>query len=76
MSVMIQIRNVPQSVHKKLKARAALEGVSLSDYLLEIVTKAAERPTTEQLLERIAQLEPVRVEETAAQAIRKERDRA
>jgi plasmid stability protein len=45
----IQIRHVPDGLHRKLKARAALEGLSLSDYLLQEVRRMAERPTTADL---------------------------
>src|SRR5437762_2528893 len=41
MSTMIQIRNVPGDLHRRLKARAALAGMSLSDYLLHEIRRAA-----------------------------------
>ena len=44
-STMVQIRNVPPEFHRRLKARAALEGMSMSDYILREVGKALERPT-------------------------------
>ena len=53
MSKMIQIRNVPDDLHRKLKARAAEQGVSLSDYLLRMAERDAERPTIAELTERI-----------------------
>jgi plasmid stability protein len=74
MSKMIQIRNVPDGLHRRLKARAALEGRSLSDYLLEELRRMAERPTLEELRQRIAAREPVRLDEPAAEAVRAERD--
>lgn len=49
----VQIRNMPQETHEILKARAARAGLSLSDYLLQELTKSAERPTREELIERI-----------------------
>jgi antitoxin FitA len=52
MSVMIQIRNVPDSLHRQLKSRAALEGMSLSDYLLREARQSAERPTLREIQER------------------------
>ena len=55
MTKMIQIRNVPDHVQRKLKARAALAGMALSDYLLAEVRILAERPTVTELLERVAQ---------------------
>ena len=54
MSTMIQIRHVPDSLHRKLKVCAATEGLSLSDYLLRQVKQAAEQPTMAEILERIA----------------------
>jgi plasmid stability protein len=50
---MIQIRNVPADVHRKLKSRAAVEGISLSDYLLKEIRNVAERPTIEELAKRL-----------------------
>src|SRR3546814_15248840 len=49
MPAMIQIRNVPEALHRRLKSRAALAGMSLSDYLLSEVRAVAERPTIEDL---------------------------
>src|SRR2546429_136347 len=51
---MIQLRHVPDDLHRKLKARAALEGLSLSDYLLREVRRVAERPTWAELRHRLA----------------------
>jgi hypothetical protein len=51
---MIQIRHVPEPLHRKLKARAALEGLALSDYLLREVRRVAERPTLDEIKERCA----------------------
>lgn len=75
MSRMIQLRNVPDELHRKLKARAALEGMSLSDYLLREVRRAAERPTPDELRQRLAQLPPVNPKVPPARAVREERDR-
>ena len=55
MSKMIQIRNVPDDLHRRLKSLAALAGMSLSDYLLNEIRHIAERPTFEELRARIAQ---------------------
>jgi predicted nucleic acid-binding protein len=49
MNVMIQIRNVPAPLHRRLKSRAALAGMSLSDYLLNEITRVAERPSLDEL---------------------------
>lgn len=71
---MIQIRHVPDQVHREIKARAALAGMSLSDYLLAEMKRLLERPTREQMLKRLAGLTPVRTRVRAADVIRAERD--
>jgi antitoxin FitA len=75
MSVMIQIRNVPDALHRQLKARAAMAGLSLSDYLLGEIRHAAERPTLDELRARLAQRRPVTPSVAPAEAVRIERDR-
>ena len=74
MSRMIQIRNVPDSIHRTLKSRAALAGMSLSDYLLKEIRLIAERPTMEEIRRRLEQLEPIVLPESAAEVIRAERN--
>ena len=74
MPSMIQIRHVPDSLHRALKARAAQEGKSLSDYLLREIQRVAERPALEELKERLALLSPVHPRVPPAQIIREERD--
>ena len=71
---MIQLRHVPDDLHRKLKARAALEGLSLSDFLLREVKKVAERPTLAELRARLARRVPVVTRETPGRAIRAERE--
>jgi plasmid stability protein len=71
---MLQIRNVPEDVHRKLKARAALAGMSMSEYALRELRKALERPTREELLARIAELPAPKLEPPPAVLIREERD--
>jgi plasmid stability protein len=75
MSKMIQLRHVPDDLHRKLKARAALEGLSLSDYLLREIERMAERPTVAELRERIAHRAPVTLRVPPARAVRVERER-
>ena len=60
MPVMVQIRNVPSDLHRELKARAALEGMSLSDYLLREVRYALGRPTLDEIRKRLSSRQPVR----------------
>ena len=74
MPTMIQIRNVPDALHRKLKSRAALAGMSLSDYLLSEIREMARRPTLEELRERLEQRSEVNPSVTPAQAIHAERD--
>jgi antitoxin FitA len=74
MPKMIQLRHVPDGVHRKLKSRAARKGMSLSDYLVSEVTKIAEQPTLEEVLARIRRLPPVELPGSAAAAVRAERD--
>lgn len=74
MSVMIQVRHVPDALHRKLKARAAEEGMSLSEYLLGELRRIAERPTRREILARIAADEPVDLPISAAKLVRAERD--
>lgn len=71
---MLQIRNVPEEVHRTLKSRAALAGMSLSEYALAELRRAAERPTREEVLARIAARNPARLPRPAAAAVRAERD--
>jgi plasmid stability protein len=67
---MIQIRNVPDDLHRRLKARAALAGMSLSDYLLKEIREVAERPTIEELRARLARRSRVEPSESTADAVR------
>ena len=71
---MIQIRNVPDALHRKLKSRAALAGMSLSDYLLREIRQVAEQPTLEEMLARLQRREPSNLTESPADAVRSERD--
>ena len=74
MTAMIQIRNVPDALHRRLKSRAALAGMSLSDYLLGEIRRVAERPTLEELRARLEQRPAIVPSEAPAQAVRAERD--
>jgi len=75
MAKMIQLRNVPDDLHRKLKARAALSGMSLSDYLLRQIRYVAEKPTMEEMMRRLEAAEPVITRITNAQAVREEREK-
>ena len=73
MAKMIQLRNVPDELHRKLKERAAKAGMSLSAYLLAQIKGNAEAPTEEEIVERLAALPPVHSRLSSAQIIRQER---
>ncbi|WP_207956277.1 FitA-like ribbon-helix-helix domain-containing protein [Rubrobacter marinus] len=74
MAKMIQIRNVPDDLHRTLKVRAAKAGMTLSDYLLSEIERVAEKPTLQELMERLAQREPVELDEPPDVTIRRLRD--
>jgi len=74
MSKMIQVRDVPEDVHGTLKARAAREGMSLSDFVKRELKRAAERPTMQEWLERTRQARPIPAGKSGAQVIRELRE--
>jgi antitoxin FitA len=76
MSKMVQIRNVPDALHRKLKARAAHSGHTLSDYLLAEIGRLAARPTREEMLARLHSRKRVTLKTPAAVVIREERESA
>jgi antitoxin FitA len=74
MSKMIQIRNVPDDLHRRLKVRAAGKGMSLSDYLRSEIEVIASRPTMEEMIERLRKLPPAEDDIDSAAIIREIRD--
>jgi antitoxin FitA len=74
MSKMIQIRNVPDDLHRTLKVRAAKAGMTLSDYLLSEIEQVAKKPTMREWLERVRSREQVEVDEPPEVIIRRMRD--
>jgi len=72
----VQIRNVPDAIHRRLKIRAAQAGLSLSELLLAEIIRYASLPTADDMRERLRARKPVRLSESAAEALRKERDSA
>ncbi len=75
MSRLVQIRNVPEDMHRKLKSRAALAGLSLSDYLLQELRRGLDRPTRQELLERLSRRKPVALRRSPSSMVRSERGR-
>ncbi|MCC5863210.1 MAG: hypothetical protein JJT93_15020 [Gammaproteobacteria bacterium] len=76
MSSMIQIRNVPAPLHRALKARAATEGKSMSELLLELMEAWLALPSEQELRRQLQEAEPFVMEESSAALVRKERDAA
>jgi plasmid stability protein len=71
---MVQIRNVPPDFHRRLKIRAATEGMSMSDYVLREIGKALDHPTRQEVIERLAGRRVRRLKRAPADVIRAERD--
>lgn len=76
MTVMIQVRNVPESVHRALKARSALAGKSLSDLILDELVVMAALPSAAELKARLSQAEPFKMKKSSDGIVRRERDTA
>jgi len=74
MAVMVQIRHMPDDLHRRLKSRAALAGMSLSEYLLRELRDVAERPTPEEMRARLAGREKTALPESIVDILRQERD--
>jgi plasmid stability protein len=74
MSKMIQLRNVPDALHRSLKARAAMAGMSLSDYLLTEIREIAERPTLAEMRDRLRTRKAVTLSLDTARLVREERE--
>jgi plasmid stability protein len=74
MTKMIQLRHVPDALHRQLKARAAASGLSLSAFLVREVRKIAQQPTPQEMLERLQQREVYAGKLSPTQVLRAERD--
>jgi len=75
MGILVQVRDVPESVHRTLKARAAATGMSFSEYLRGVLARTAERPTPEELAARVRARGPVARDEPSERSVRRLRDR-
>ncbi|WP_428275483.1 FitA-like ribbon-helix-helix domain-containing protein [Candidatus Palauibacter sp.] len=75
MSKMLQVRNIPDELHRRLKSRAALAGTSMSDYVLREIRKSLEKPTREELFHRIARLPPIEPDPLPSEVLREARER-
>jgi plasmid stability protein len=74
MTTTVQIRNVPPEFHRRLKVRAAVEGMSMSEYILREVGKALDRPTRREVLERLRARPDRQLSRSPAEVVRAERD--
>ncbi|MFN0023856.1 MAG: FitA-like ribbon-helix-helix domain-containing protein [Parvularculaceae bacterium] len=70
----VQIRELPEAVHSKLKIRAAEEGLSMSDYVKRLIERDLRRPRWDEIMARTAKMRPIALPETTAEMIRRERD--
>jgi antitoxin FitA len=73
---MIQVRNVPDRLHRELVRRAARNGVTLTEYIEQILEREVARPAAEELLDRLASREPIDIGRPVADLIREERTRS
>jgi plasmid stability protein len=73
MSKMIQVRNVPDRLHRELAKRARARGQTLTDYIQDILEREVSRPPVEEVFERVSRRSPVRLGRAAAELIRGER---
>ena len=74
MSRMLRIRNVPDDLHRRLKSRAALAGMTMSDYVLREIEQSLARPTRDEVFARIAELPPIELDPPSAEVLREERE--
>ncbi len=70
----VQIRELPETVHRKLKIRAAEEGLSMSDYVKRLIERDLKRPNWNAIKARMSEMGPIELSEAPAKAIRRERD--
>lgn len=70
---MIQVRNVPERLHRELVRRARSRGKSLTDYIQEILEREAARPPADEVFDRLAKRARVSLPDPAADLIREER---
>ncbi|HET7746019.1 MAG TPA: hypothetical protein VFM29_01880 [Vicinamibacteria bacterium] len=73
-AAMLQVRNVPAELHRRLKARAAMEGMSMSEYVLRELRKTLDRPMRQEVLDRLRARPPRKLRLRASEVIRGERD--
>lgn len=75
MAKMIQVRNVPDSLHRELVRRAEARGETLTQYIQKILEREVARPPAAEVFERIRSRDPVPLDRPVAEILREERDR-
>jgi antitoxin FitA len=73
MSKMIQVRNVPDKLHRELVRRARAGGETLTEYVERILEREVSRPQSQEIFDRIARRPAVDLGEPAAELIKRER---
>jgi len=71
---MIQIRNVPEKLHRKLKARAAAEGMTLTDYVARLIDRDLAKPSLSEMATRLRKRKPIVLDPPAWMIVRQDRD--
>ena len=74
MAKMIQVRNVPDRLHRELVRRARARGETLTQYIEHVLEREVERPLTEEVLRRIASRTPVELDRPVADLLREDRE--
>ncbi|MEQ1931464.1 MAG: hypothetical protein ABL957_13185 [Parvularculaceae bacterium] len=70
----VQIRELPEATHRKLKMRATEEGLSMSEYLKRLIERDLQRPRWSEIKARMLEMGPIELSESPTDAIRRERD--
>lgn len=74
MNKMVQIRNLPEKTHRKLKARAASEGLTITDYVTRLITRDLEKPSIREWLKMVESRPKVHLDPPPEVLIREDRD--
>lgn len=74
MMSMIQVRNIPEGLQRRLKARAAMEGISMSAYVRRLIERAVERPSRKEVLDALRALPPIETDIPATEILREARE--
>lgn len=70
----IQVKNVPPAMHSELRRRAQQEGTTIRDYVIKLIERDQRLPSKRDWLDRVSELEPVAVSQSAAEVIRETRE--